>query len=161
MKRVVAYCRVSTDHEDQKNSLENQKLFFEQYVAQHKDWKLVKIYADEGISGTSLKKRKEFNKMYYNALKGECDIVLTKEVCRFARNTVDTLEKTRELKRVNVEVRFIIDNISTFDTDGELRLTIMAGLAQDESRRISERVQFGVIQSMKKGVAFRKLCLWL
>lgn len=79
---------------------------------------------------------------------------MTKEVCRFARNIVDTLEKTRELKRIGIEVRFIIDNISTFDNDGELRLTIMAGMAQDESRRISERVQFGVIQSMKKGVAF-------
>lgn len=154
MKRVVVYCRVSTDHEDQKNSLENQRLYFEEYVKQHKDWKLVEIYADEGISGTSLKKRADFNRMYRDRLKNKYDIVLTKEVCRFARNTVDTLEKTRELKKLGIEVRFIIDNISTFDTDGELRLTIMAGLAQDESRRISERVQFGVIQSMKKGVAF-------
>ena len=154
MKKVVAYCRVSTDHDDQKNSLENQRLFFEEYVKQHKDWNLVKVYADEGISGTSLKKRDDFNRMFRNAFKKEYDIILTKEVCRFARNTVDTLEKTRELKRIGIEVRFIIDNISTFDTDGELRLTIMAGMAQDESRRISERVQFGVIQSMKKGVAF-------
>ena len=157
MKRVVAYCRVSTDHEDQKNSLENQRLYFEEYVKQHKDWKLVGIYADEGISGTSLKKRDEFNRMYRNGFRNEYDIILTKEVCRFARNTVDTLEKTRQFKKVGIEVRFIIDNISTFDTDGELRLTIMAGLAQDESRRISERVQFGVIQSMKKGVAFGNL----
>ena len=157
MKRVVAYCRVSTDHEDQKNSLENQRLYFEEYVKQHKDWKLVGIYADEGISGTSLKKRDEFNRMYRNGFRKEYDIILTKEVCRFARNTVDTLEKTRQFKKVGIEVRFIIDNISTFDTDGELRLTIMAGLAQDESRRISERVQFGVIQSMKKGVAFGNL----
>lgn len=154
MKRVVAYCRVSTDHEDQKNSLENQRLYFEEYVEQHKDWKLIEIYADEGISGTSLKKRNDFNRMYRDRLKNKYDIVLTKEVCRFARNTVDTLEKTRELKKIGIEVKFIIDNISTFDTDGEFRLTIMAGLAQDESRRISERVQFGVIQSMKKGVTF-------
>ena len=154
MKRVVAYCRVSTDHEDQKNSLENQRLYFEDYVKQHKDWKLIDIYADEGISGTSLKKRNDFNRMYRDRLRNKYDLILTKEVCRFARNTVDTLEKTRELKKIGIEVRFIIDNISTFDTDGELRLTIMAGLAQDESRRISERVQFGVIQSMKRGVAF-------
>lgn len=154
MKKVVAYCRVSTDHEDQKNSLENQRLYFEEYVSQHKDWKLVEIYADEGISGTSLKKRNDFNRMYRERLNNKYDIILTKEVCRFARNTVDTLEKTREFKRAGIEVKFIIDNISTFDTDGELRLTIMAGMAQDESRRISERVQFGVIQSMKKGVAF-------
>lgn len=154
MKKVVAYCRVSTDHEDQKNSLENQRLYFEEFVGQHKDWKLVEIYADEGISGTSLKKRNAFNRMYRDGSKKKFDIILTKEVCRFARNTVDTLEKTRELKKWGIEVRFIIDNISTFDTDGELRLTIMAGMAQDESRRISERTQFGVIQSMKKGVAF-------
>lgn len=154
MKRVVAYCRVSTDHDDQKNSLENQRLYFEDFVKQHKDWKLIEIYADEGISGTSLKKRNDFNRMYRNGLKKKYDIILTKEVCRFARNTVDTLEKTRELKKLGIEVKFIIDNISTFDTDGEFRLTIMAGMAQDESRRISERVQFGVIQSMKRGVAF-------
>ena len=154
MKKVVAYCRVSTDHEDQKNSLENQRLYFEELASQHKDWKLVDIYADEGISGTSLKKRNAFNRMYKDGSKRKFDIILTKEVCRFARNTVDTLEKTREFKKWGIEVRFIIDNISTFDTDGELRLTIMAGMAQDESRRISERTQFGVIQSMKKGVAF-------
>ena len=154
MKRVVAYCRVSTDHEDQKNSLENQRAYFEEYVGGHKDWKLVEIYADEGISGTSLKKRNAFNRMYRDGAKKRFDIILTKEVCRFARNTVDTLEKTREFKKFGVEVRFIIDNISTFDTDGELRLTIMAGMAKDESRRISERTQFGVIQSMKRGVAF-------
>lgn len=153
-KRVVVYCRVSTDHEDQKNSLENQRLYFEEFVRQHKDWVLVEIYADEGISGTSLKKRNAFNRMYRDGCKKKFDIILTKEVCRFARNTVDTLEKTRELKKLGIEVKFIIDNISTFDTDGELRLTIMAGMAQDESRRISERTQFGVIQSMKKGVAF-------
>ena len=154
MKRVVAYCRVSTDHDDQKNSLENQRAYFEEYVSKEKDWKLIEIYADEGISGTSLKKRNDFNRMYRDGAKGKYDIILTKEVCRFARNTVDTLEKTREFKKWNIEVKFIIDNISTFDTDGELRLTIMAGMAQDESRRISERVQFGIIQSMKRGVAF-------
>ena len=154
MKKVVAYCRVSTDSDDQKNSLENQRLFFEDYIKNNKGMKLTKIYADEGISGTSLRNRVEFGKMMEDAKKQKFDIILTKEVCRFARNTVDTLEKTRDLKRVGVEVKFIIDNISTMDTDGELRLTIMAGLAQDESRRISERVQFGVLQSMKKGVAF-------
>ncbi len=154
MKRVVAYCRVSTDHEDQKNSLENQKTYFEEYIIGHKDWELVEVYADEGISGTSLKKRNEFNRMFKDALKKKYDIILTKEVCRFARNTVDALEKTRELKRIGIEVKFLIDNISTFDTDGELRLTIMAGLAQDESRRISERSQFGILQSMRRGVAF-------
>lgn len=150
MKRVVAYCRVSTDHDDQKNSIENQRLYFEDYVNRQKDWELVEIYADEGISGTSLKRRTQFNRMYRNAFRGEFDLVLTKEVCRFARNTVDTLEKTREFKKLGIEVHFLIDNIKTFDSDAELRLGIMATLAQDESRRISERTQFGVIQSMRK-----------
>ena len=154
MKRIAVYARVSTHHEDQKNSIENQKIYFDQRIRENKDWKLYKIYADEGISGTSLRHREQFKQMVEDAKKGLFDIILTKEVCRFARNTVDTLEKTREFKSMGIEVRFLIDNISTFDSDGELRLTIMAGLAQDESRRISERVQFGVIQQMKKGVAF-------
>ena len=94
-KKVVVYCRVSTDHEDQKNSLENQRLFFEDYVEKEKNWDLVGIYADEGISGTSLKRRNQFNKLIRDAHKKSFDIILTKEVCRFARNTVDTLEKTR------------------------------------------------------------------
>ena len=156
MKKVVAYCRVSTDHEDQKNSIENQEMYFKEYVKNHKNegWELVKIYADEGITGTSLKRREDFNRMYRDAQNGKIDLILTKEVCRFARNTVDTLEKTREFKKLGIEVHFIIDNIKTFDNDAELRLGIMATLAQDDSRRTSERVQFGVIQSMKKGVAF-------
>ena len=154
MVRVAVYARVSTDHEDQKNSVENQELYFKDYISKENGWQLYKMYADEGISGTSLKHREQFNRMIEDARQGKFDIILTKEVCRFARNTLDTLEKTRELKKLGVEVRFLIDNISTFDSDGELRLTIMAGLAQDESRRTSERVQFGVIQQMKKGVAF-------
>lgn len=154
MKRVAVYARVSTDHEDQKNSVENQELYFKEYIAKEDGWQLYKMYADEGISGTSLKHREQFHKMMADANANKFDIILTKEVCRFARNTLDTIEKTRELKAMGIEVRFLIDNISTFDTDGELRLTIMAGLAQDESRRTSERVQFGIIQQMKKGVAF-------
>lgn len=154
MKRVAVYARVSTDHEDQKNSVENQEMYFMDYIEKQEGWELYKMYADEGISGTSLKKRDKFNKMMADAKLKKFDIILTKEVCRFARNTLDTIEKTRELKNLGIEVRFLIDNISTFDTDGELRLTIMAGIAQDESRRTSERVQFGVIQQMKKGVAF-------
>ena len=157
MKKIAVYARVSTDHEDQKNSVENQELYFKDYISKEDGWQLYKMYADEGISGTSLKHREQFNRMIEDAKKGKFDVILTKEVCRFARNTLDTIEKTRELKRLGVEIRFLIDNISTFDSDGELRLTIMAGLAQDESRRTSERVQFGVIQQMKKGVAFRNI----
>ena len=153
-KKVAVYARVSTDHEDQKNSIENQQIYFQNSIKLHPNWELYKIYADEGISGTSLKHRQEFQKMMEDAMQGKFDIILTKEVCRFARNTVDTLEKTRQLKNMGIEVRFLIDNISTFDSDGELRLTIMAGLAQDESRRISERVRFSINQEMKSGVAF-------
>ena len=153
-KKIAVYARVSTDHEDQKDSIENQQIYFQNSINLHPNWELYKIYADEGITGTSLKRREQFKKMMEDAMNGKFDIILTKEVCRFARNTLDTLEKTRQLKNMGIEVRFLIDNISTFDSDGELRLTIMAGLAQDESRRISERVRFGINQEMKRGVAF-------
>ena len=100
MKRVVAYCRVSTDHEDQANSLENQKAYFDRSIKQNEEWEFVKIYADEGITGTSVKKRKAFNKMIEDAYNHKFDVILTKEVSRFARNTVDTLEYTRKLKSI-------------------------------------------------------------
>ena len=154
IKRVAVYVRVSTNNDDQRNSIENQKKYFMEYIEDHEDWELYKIYADEGISGTSVNHRIQFKNMIYDAECGKFDIILTKEVCRFARNTVDTLEKTRELKRIGIEVKFLIDNISTFDTDGELRLTIIGGLAQDESRRLSERTNFGIKQEMKKGKVF-------
>ena len=154
MKRVVAYCRVSTDKTDQLNSLENQKSYFERHINNNKDWELTKIYADEGITGTSTKKRKEFNKMIADAESGDVDIILTKEVSRFARNTVDALEYTRKLKGMGVEVYFLLDNISTADKDGELRLTIMSSLAQEEARKISERCTWGARRSMENGVVF-------
>lgn len=154
MKRVVAYCRVSTDHEDQANSLENQKDYFDRNIKQNSDWKFVNIYADEGITGVSTKKRKAFNKMIEDAYNHKFDVILTKEVSRFARNTVDTLEYTRKLKSIGVEVHFLLDNISTEDKDGELRLTIMSSIAQEESRKISERCRWGARRSMEKGVVF-------
>ena len=100
MKRVVAYCRVSTDSDDQANSLENQKEYFDRSIKQNNDWEFIKIYADEGITGTSVKKRKAFNQMIEDAYKNKFDVILTKEVSRFARNTVDTLEYTRKLKSI-------------------------------------------------------------
>lgn len=151
---VAAYCRVSTDKDDQANSLDNQKTYFNTYIANHSKWNLVNIYYDEGISGTSTKKRVSFNKMIQDAKSGKIDLILTKEISRFARNTVDTLAITRELKEHKVGVYFLLDNINTYDPDGELRLTIMAGLAQDESRRTSERVKFGQKRQMEKGVVF-------
>ena len=154
MKRVVAYCRVSTDSDDQANSLENQKEYFDRSIKQNNDWEFIKIYADEGITGTSVKKRKAFNQMIEDAYKNKFDVILTKEVSRFARNTVDTLEYTRKLKSIGIEVYFLLDNISTEDKDGELRLTIMSSLAQEESRKISERCRWGARRSMEKGVVF-------
>ena len=152
--KVAAYCRVSTDKDDQKNSLESQKLYFEEYIKKNPDWELVKIYPDEGISGTSTKKRKQFNDMICDARNGKIDRIITKEVSRFARNTIDTLQYTRELKQIGVGVLFINDNINTLDCDGELRLTIMASIAQEESRKTSERVKWGQKRRMEQGVVF-------
>lgn len=154
MLKTAAYCRVSTDKDDQKNSLESQKAYFEEYIRKNPEWELVKIYPDEGISGTSTKKRKEFNCMIKDAKCGKIDLIITKEVSRFARNTVDTLQYTRELKSLGVGVLFINDNINTLDSDGELRLTIMASIAQEESRKTSERVKWGQKRQMEKGVVF-------
>lgn len=149
--RVCAYCRVSTDRDDQANSFENQKQYFEKFINQHPEWNLIEIYADEGVTGTSTKKRTNFNRMIRDAKRGKIDLILTKEVTRFARNTVDTLQYTRELKSIDVRVIFLIDNIDTFDSDGEFRLTIMASIAQEESRKTSERVKWGMSQQMKRG----------
>jgi DNA invertase Pin-like site-specific DNA recombinase len=148
--RIGAYCRVSTDKEDQINSLDAQKAFFAEYAVKN-SYTLVSVYADEGLSGTSTKKRAEFNRMIADAKDGKLDIIVTKEVSRFARNTVDTLSVTRMLKGLGVGVLFLSDNISTFDNDGELRLSIMATLAQEESRKISNRVKWGKKQAAKKG----------
>lgn len=152
--RVCAYCRVSTDKDDQINSFENQQEYFEKYINQHPGWVLTNIYADEGITGTSTAKRNSFNQMIKDAHNGKFDLILTKEVSRFARNTVDTLQYTRELKNIDVRIIFLIDNIDTFDTDGEFRLTIMASIAQEESRKTSERVKWGISQQMKRGFVY-------
>ena len=149
--RTGAYCRVSTEHDDQKNSLENQKKYFEEYIERNPDWELVAIYADEGLSGTTTKKRDQFKKMIDTALAGGIDLIITKEVSRFARNTVDTLSYTRELTANNVRVIFINDNIDTKDKDSEFRLTIMASVAQEESRKTSERVKWGMTRRMEQG----------
>lgn len=152
--RVAAYCRVSTDKEDQANSFENQQRYFLACIQRNPDWVLQNIYADEGISGTSTKKRKQFNAMIAAARAGELDLILTKEVSRFARNTLDTLAYTRELSRRGVGVLFLIDNIDTRQQDGELRLTIMSSIAQEESRKTSQRVKWGQARRMEQGVVF-------
>lgn len=152
--RVAGYGRVSSDKEDQVNSLESQRRYFKDYINAHEDWILVDIYYDEGISGTQTKNRDGFNAMIEDALRGEIDLILTKEVSRFARNTVDTLSYTRKLKDAGVGVIFTIDNIDTRSSDGELRLTIMASIAQEESRKTSERVKWGQKRRMEQGVVF-------
>ena len=154
MRKVVIYARVSTEHEAQLSALENQKDWYKPILNQHPEWEVAKMYVDEGITGTSAKKRPQFMQMIEDADYGEFDLILTREVSRFARNTVDTLQYTRELKSKGVEVFFINDNIRTFDGDGELRLTIMATLAQDESRKTSVRVKSGQQTSMDNGVYY-------
>ena len=153
-KRVGAYCRVSTDKRDQANSLESQQRYFREYIEHREDWKLVEVYADEGISGTSTKKRKHFNRMIQDAKAHKLDLIITKEVSRFARNTVDSLQITRDLKAIGVGVIFMNDNINSLDPDAELRLTIMSSIAQEESRKTSERVKWGQTRQMEKGVVF-------
>ena len=135
-KRDVAiYARVSTEHEAQLSALENQMDWYKPILTARPEWTLVAQYVDEGITGTSAEKRPQFMKMIEDAKKKKFNMIITREVSRFARNTVDTLQFTRKLKEYGVEVFFINDNIKTFDGDGELRLTIMATLAQDESRK--------------------------
>lgn len=152
--RVAAYCRVSTDRDDQANSLISQRKYFTEYITHKENWILNDIYYDEGISGTQTKKRAGFNAMITAACNGGIDLILTKEVCRFARNTIDTLFYTRKLKDMGIGVIFTIDNIDTRESDGELRLTIMASIAQEESRKTSERVKWGQKRRMEQGIVF-------
>ena len=153
-RTVVIYARVSTEHEAQVSALENQLDWYKPLLEFHPEWTLVERYIDEGITGTSAEKRPEFMRMMEDAKKHKFDMILTREVSRFARNTVDTLQYTRMLKEHGVEVYFINDGIKTFDGDGELRLTIMATLAQDESRKTSIRVKSGQQTSMNNGVYY-------
>ncbi|MDD4298524.1 MAG: recombinase family protein [Bacilli bacterium] len=149
--KVSYYARVSTDKDDQLNSLENQKNYFEDLIKENKNWTLVRAYIDEGISGTAVNKREDFLNMIEDASLDKMDLILTKEISRFARNTVDSIQYTQLLLRKGVIVNFISDNITTIAEDSEFRLTLMAGLAQDEVRKLSERVKFGIKRSIKDG----------
>ena len=151
MIKVAAYCRVSTDKEDQANSFAAQKKYFKEYIERKGDWQITEIYADEGITGTSTEKRVAFTQMMQDAYAGKFSFILTKEVSRFARNTVDTLQYTRKLKERNIGVLFVNDNINSLDPDAELRLSIMASIAQEESRKTSERVKWGMKRRMENG----------
>ena len=155
-KRTVAvYARVSTEHEAQLSALDNQVQYYDNILQQHPEWTLYKSYIDEGITGTSTKKRKNFMSMMADAAEHRFDLIITREVSRFARNTVDTLQETRKLKKLGVEVWFTEDNIWTMnDEDGELRLTIMATLAQNESKKTSLRVKAGQMISFQNAVPY-------
>ena len=140
MIRAAAYCRVSTDKEDQAGSFASQQRYFEAFISRQPDWALYRIYADEGVTGTSTKRRAAFNRMMADARAGRFSLLLTKEVSRFSRNILDTVAYTRELKQLGVGVLFLSDGIDTRDADAELRLSIMGSIAQEESRRTSARV---------------------
>lgn len=142
-RRVAGYARVSTDHEDQATSYTAQVDYYTNYIEGRDDWEAAGIYTDEGISATNTKKRDGFRRMVADALAGKIDLIVTKSVSRFARNTVDSLTTIRKLKEHNVECYFEKENIWTFDSKGELLLTIMSSLAQEESRSISENVTWG------------------
>lgn len=152
--RAVVYARVSTEHEAQINALENQLEWYKIEGSRHSDWEINDVYVDQGITGTQAQKRPEFLRMMEDARKGKFDLIITREVSRFARNTVDALSYTRELKAMGVNVFFINDGINTATNDGELRLTIMSSMAQDESRKISERVKAGQRISREKHVLY-------
>lgn len=150
--RVTYYARVSSESDEQLNSLGNQISYYENFIRSNAAWTFVPGYIDEGLSGISTKKRENFNRMVEDAAEGKFDLVITKEISRFARNTLDSIQFTRELLQHGVGVFFQNDNINTLDEDAELRLSIMSSLAQDELRKLSSRVKFGHQQAIKKNV---------
>ena len=158
--RVTFYARVSTDKDEQINSLENQVQYYTELIQSKPNWTFVPGYIDEGISGTSTKKRDSFNRMIAAAKAGCFDFIITKEISRFSRSTLDSIKYTQELLEHDVGVLFQNDNINTLDTDSEFRLVVMAGVAQDEVRKLSERLKFGFHQSIKNGRVLGNDKLW-
>ena len=150
-RRVAGYARVSTDSDEQFTSYEAQIDYYTRYIQSRADWQFVKVYTDEGISGTNMKRREGFNTMVADALAGKIDLIVTKSVSRFARNTVDSLTTVRKLKEKGVEVYFEKENIYTLDSKGELLITIMSSLAQEESRSLSENVTWGQRKAFSDG----------
>lgn len=156
---VASYCRVSTDKDDQTNSFEAQQRYFKEYIGRQPDWELYRVYADEGITGTSTKKRVQFNCMISDAQMGKFSLIITKEVSRFPRNILDTIHYTRELKSNGVGVLFMNDGINTLEPDAELRLSFMGSIAQEASRKTSSRVKWGQTRQMERGVVFGRSML--
>ncbi len=150
--RVTFYARVSSESDEQLNSLGNQISYYEDLIARNANWTYVDGYIDEGLSAATTKNRENFHRMVEDGKSGVFDLIITKEITRFARNTLDSIQYTRELLNAGVGVFFQNDNINTLDEDSELRLTIMSGIAQDELRKLSSRVKFGHAQAIKKKV---------
>lgn len=158
--RVTFYARVSTDKDEQLNSLENQVQYYTELIRSKPSWTFVPGYIDEGISGTSTKKRDSFLRMIKDAKAGRFDFIITKEISRFSRSTLDSIKYTQELLEHDVGVLFQNDNINTLDSDSEFRLVVMAGVAQDEVRKLSERLKFGFRQAIKNGHVLGNDKLW-
>ncbi len=158
--RVTYYARVSTDKDEQINSLQNQINYYSDFIKSNKNWIYVEGYIDEGISGTSVSKRDSFLRMIDDAKLGKFDFIITKEISRFSRNTLDSIKYTQELLKHGVGVFFQSDNINTLLPDSELRLTIMSSIAQDEVRKLSERVKFGFKRAIENGVVLGNNKIW-
>ncbi len=149
--RVCAYCRVSTDSEEQLSSFDAQVSYYTTYIQNHPAWEFVGIYSDEGISATNTKKRVEFNRMIEHCLEGKIDMVITKSISRFARNTVDCLTFVRKLKERNIAVFFEKENVNTLDSKGDFLLTLLGSLAQEESHSISQASKQGIVYRFREG----------
>lgn len=150
--RVTFYARVSSEKDEQLNSLSNQIAYYEEFIKKNPNWTYVAGYIDEGLSAATTKKRENFHRMIEDGKSGLFDFIITKEITRFARNTLDSIQYTRDLLNAGIGILFQNDNINTLDEDSELRLTIMSGIAQDELRKLSSRVKFGHAQAIKKSV---------
>ena len=149
--RMAAYCRVSTDQEEQLLSYENQVNYYTKFIKDNPLYTFAGVYADEGISATNTKKREEFNRMIADCREGKIDMIITKSISRFARNTLDCLNYVRELKELGIGILFEKENINTLDAKGEVLLTILSSLAQDESRSISENSTWGIRRRFETG----------
>ena len=149
--RVAAYCRVSTDGDEQLGSFESQKLYYEEKIRKNKEWAMAGIFADEAITGTKIDKREGFQEMIRKCLNGEIDMILTKSISRFSRNTPDTIKYVRMLRDKNIAIMFEKENINTLDMNGEMLLTILSSLAQEEVESLSSNVKMGLQMKMKRG----------
>ena len=158
--RVTYYARVSTDKDEQLHSLSAQVSYYTDFIQRCPNWTFVEGYVDEGLSGTSVKKRERFLRMIEDAHEKNFDFIVTKEISRFSRNTLDSIRYTQELLQCGVGVFFQSDNINTLMPDAELRLTIMSSIAQDEVRKISERVKFGFKRAIENGVVLGSNRIW-